>query len=107
MIQPMVRNGFITAETAASVNPAQVRSQQTTSQNSVRYFTDWALPQLDTLIDQTSEPIDVRTRLDPGMQVAADRAIRANAPDGTQGALVAIDRDGAVRAMVGGQDYVS
>jgi penicillin-binding protein 1A len=107
VLQTMVRNGFITADTAAAVNPAQVRIQQTTSQNSVRYFTDWALPQLDTLIDQTSEPIDVWTTLDPGMQVAADRAIRANAPDGTQGALVAIDRDGAVRAMVGGKDYVS
>jgi penicillin-binding protein 1A len=107
VLQTMVRNGFITPETAAAVNPAQVRIQQTTSQNSVRYFTDWALPQLDTLIDQTSEPIDVWTTLDPGMQGAADRAIRANAPDGTQGALVAIDRDGAVRAMVGGKDYVS
>src|SRR3954464_11423678 len=107
VLQTMVRNGFITPETAAAVNPAQVRIQQTTSQNSVRYFTDWALPQLDTLIDQTSEPIDVWTTLDPGMQVAADRAVRANAPDGTQGALVAMDRDGAVRAMVGGKDYVS
>jgi penicillin-binding protein 1A len=107
VLQTMVRNGFITADTAVAVNPAQVRIQETTSQNSVRYFTDWALPQLDTLIDQTSEPIDVWTTLDPGMQVAADRSIRANAPDGTQGALVAIDRDGAVRAMVGGKDYVS
>src|SRR5437868_1735522 len=107
VLQTMVRNGFITPETAAAVNPAEVRIQETTSQNSVRYFTDWALPQLDTLIDQTTEPIDVWTTLDPGMQVAADRAIRANAPDGTQGALVAIDRDGAVRAMVGGKDYVS
>ena len=107
VLQTMVRNGFITPETAASVNPAQVKIQETTNQNSVRYFTDWALPQLDTLIDQTSEPIDVWTTLDPGMQLAADKAIRANAPDGTQGALVAIDRDGAVRAMVGGKDYVS
>src|SRR5437868_5818707 len=107
VLQTMVRNGFITADTAAAINPAQVRIQETTSQNSVRYFTDWALPQLDTLIDQTSEPIDVWTTLDPGMQVAADRSIRANAPDGTQGALVAVDRDGAVRAMVGGKDYVS
>jgi penicillin-binding protein 1A len=107
VLQTMVKNGFITAGTAAAVNPAQVRIQQTTNQNSVRYFTDWALPQLDTLIDQTNEPIDVWTTLDPGMQVAADRSIRANAPDGTQGALVAIDRDGAVRAMIGGKDYVS
>ncbi|MFL6765188.1 MAG: transglycosylase domain-containing protein [Sphingomicrobium sp.] len=107
VLQTMVKNGFITADTAAQVNPAGVRIQETTNQNSVRYFTDWALPQLDTLIDQTTEPIDVWTTLDPGMQVAADRAIRANAPDETQGALVSMDRDGAVRAMVGGKDYVS
>ena len=102
----MVDNGFISAGAAASVDPATIRIQQTANQNSVRYFTDWALPQLDTLIDETSEPIDVWTTLDPGMQSAADRAIAANAPRGAQGALVAIDADGAVRAMVGGKDYV-
>jgi penicillin-binding protein 1A len=107
VLKTMVSNGFITAADAAAVDPAAVRIQQTTNQNSVRYFTDWALPQLDTLIDQTSDPIDVWTTLDPGMQVAADRAVRANAPDGAQGALVALDRDGAVRAMIGGKDYVS
>src|SRR3954449_6919878 len=107
VLETMARNGFITPATVAAANPAQVRIQETTNQNSVRYFTDWALPQLDQLIDQTTEPIDVWTTLDPGMQVAADKAIRANAPDGAQGALVAIDRDGAVRAMVGGKDYVS
>ena len=106
VLQTMAKNGFISSEAAASVDPASVRIQQTTNNNSVRYFTDWALPQLDTLIDETSDPIDVWTTLDPGMQVAADRAIAANAPPGAQGALVAIDRDGAVRAMVGGKDYV-
>ena len=107
VLKTMVANGFITAADAAAVDPASVRIQETTRQNSVRYFTDWALPQLDTLIDQTTEPIDVWTTLDPGMQVAADRAIRANAPDGAQGALVSLDRDGAVRAMIGGKDYVT
>jgi penicillin-binding protein 1A len=106
VIQTMVNNGFITSDTAAQVDPAAVKIQQTANNNSVRYFTDWALPQLDTLIDETSDPIDVWTTLDPGMQVAASNAIRANAPGGAQGALVAIDRDGAVRAMVGGKDYV-
>jgi len=106
VLQSMVDNGFIDAGDASSVDPAAVRIQQTTRQNSVRYFTDWALPQLDTLIDETSEPIDVWTTLSPSMQTAADRAIAANAPSGAQGALVAIDRDGAVRAMVGGKDYV-
>lgn len=76
-------------------------------QNSVRYFTDWALPQLEMLIDETQRPLEVWTTLDLNMQRAADTAIQANAPPGAQGALVAIDRDGAVRAMVGGTDYVS
>jgi penicillin-binding protein 1A len=106
VLNAMVENGFVSREAAQSVDPAEIRIEKTTNNNSVRYFTDWALPQLDQLIDQTSEPIDVWTTLDPGMQAAGDRAIRANAPDGTQGALVAIDRDGAVRAMVGGKDYV-
>jgi penicillin-binding protein 1A len=106
VLETMARNGFISPEVAAAANPADVRIQQTTTNNSVRYFTDWALPQLDQLIDQTQEPIDVWTTLDPTMQAAADRAIHANAPDGAQGALVSIDRDGAVRAMVGGKDYV-
>jgi penicillin-binding protein 1A len=102
----MVENGFLSAAAAASANPATIKLQPPPKQNSVRYFTDWALPQLDTLIDETSEPIEVWTTLDPGMQRAADRAIGANTPKGAQGALVAIDRDGAVRAMIGGRDYV-
>src|SRR4051812_42900820 len=106
VLQTMVKNGFISADTAAQVDMATVKIQQTTNNNSVRYFTDWALPQLDTLIDATSDPIDVWTTLDPAMQVAASNAIRTNAPAGAQGALVAVDRDGAVRAMVGGKDYV-
>ncbi|WP_310468504.1 PBP1A family penicillin-binding protein [Sphingomonas sp.] len=107
VLKSMVDNGFVSAAAAAAVDPAQIRLQPTTKRNSVRYFTDWALPQLDTLIDDTGEPIDVWTTLDAPMQAAADRAIAANTPKGAQGALVAIDRDGAVRAMVGGRDYVS
>jgi penicillin-binding protein 1A len=106
VLQTMAKNGFITADVAAAANPAEVRIEKQVTNNSVRYFTDWALPQLDQLIDQTTDPIDVWTTLDPAMQAAGDRAIHANAPDGAQGALVAIDRDGAVRAMVGGKDYV-
>src|SRR4029078_2260809 len=82
-------------------------NQTTPRQNSVRCFTDWAVPQLETLIDQSQDPIDVWTTLDPGMQAVADRALQANTPAGAQGALVAIDQDGAVRAMVGGKDYVA
>ena len=99
--------GTITSSVAQATDPAAVKLAPEPQQNSVRYFTDWALPQLETLIDETNAPIDVWTTLDLGMQRAADHAISANVPPGTQGALVSIDRDGAVRAMVGGTDYVT
>jgi penicillin-binding protein 1A len=103
----MRREGYVTAVEAASAEPADVALVPTPKQNSVRYFTDWVLPQLDTLIDETVEPIDVWTTLDLGMQRAGDQAINGNTPGGAQGALVSLDRDGAVRAMVGGRDYVT
>lgn len=107
VIQQMVRNGFITSSQAAAADPNDVRLAPAPRQNSVRYFTDWALPQLELLIDETERPLEVWTTLDPAMQRAADEAVRANAPAGAQGALVALDRDGSVRAMVGGTDYVT
>jgi len=107
VIETMQEAGKITAEQAAKADPASVKLAPEPKQNSVRYFTDWALAQLDELIDETGEPIDVWTTLDLSMQRAADAAIRVNAPGNAQGALVSMDRDGAVRAMVGGKDYVS
>jgi len=106
VIDLMRKNGGITAAEAAAARPTEVRLVPAPRQNSVRYFTDWVLPQLDTLIDESVAPIEVWTTLDPGMQRVADQAINANTPAGAQGALVALDRDGAVRAMVGGRDYV-
>lgn len=99
--------GMITATEAAGVKPADVKLAAESSQDSVRYFTDWILSQLNGLIDETEKPIDVWTTLDLKMQRAATTAIATNVPRGAQGALVSIDRDGAVKAMVGGTDYVS
>jgi penicillin-binding protein 1A len=107
VVEVMQDAGMITPAEAASVDLAGVRLAAETPQDSVRYFTDWILPQLDGLIDETEKPIDVWTTLDLTMQRAAASAISANAPSGAQGALVSIDRDGAVKAMVGGTDYIS
>jgi penicillin-binding protein 1A len=92
---------------AAALNVRRIPfAQAPERRTATRYFTDWILPQLDTFIDQEiTEPIEVWTTIDVGLQAQADRAIAANAPRGAQGALVALDRDGAVRAMVGGLDY--
>ncbi len=102
----MRQQGMISAS-EASVDPDTVHVREEEGQNSVRYFTDWALPQLDILLQHDSfEPIEVWTTIDLGMQRAATAAIKANTPKGAQGALVSMDRDGAILAMVGGTDYV-
>jgi penicillin-binding protein 1A len=98
--------GMISASEAA-VDPGTVHLKSEEGQNSVRYFTDWALPQLDLLLpDGNTEPIQVWTTIDLAMQNAATNAVTANVPKGAQGALVSMDRDGAILAMVGGTDYV-
>ncbi len=107
VLETMEDVGTITAEQRANANLADVKQAPEERQNSARYFTDWALPQLDLLLPDNDEPIEVWTTLDPGMQRAATASVAANAPKGAQGALVSLDRDGAVLAMVGGTDYVS
>jgi penicillin-binding protein 1A len=103
----MRENGTITDAQRASANAEAVKMAPEPPQNSVRYFTDWVLPQLETLVDEPSEPLEVWTTIDLPMQRAATAAIKAQTPKGTQSALVSLDRDGAVRAMVGGLDYVT
>ncbi len=107
VMEVLQANGTVTAEQAAGVDFGKIRFAAEAGQNSVRYFTDWALPQLDLLLQDSSEPIEVWTTLDLEMQRAATASILANSPAGAQGALVSMDRDGAVLAMVGGTDYVT
>ncbi|MXO59019.1 PBP1A family penicillin-binding protein [Altererythrobacter salegens] len=107
VLQLMREQGMI-SHSEASVDLDTVKIKGEGGQNSVRYFTDWALPQLDLLLPYDSyEPIEVWTTIDLGMQRAATAAIKANVPSGAQGAMVSLDRDGAILAMVGGTDYVA
>ncbi|MEM9310335.1 MAG: PBP1A family penicillin-binding protein [Pseudomonadota bacterium] len=105
VLRLMREQNYISAS-QANVDVDAVNLKQQAGQNSVRYFTDWALPQLDLLLPETYAPIEVWTTLDVGMQRAATTAVKSNAPQGSQGALVSLDSDGAILALVGGTDYV-
>ncbi len=107
VLRTMQDAGAVSAGEAAGVDFTAVKFAAEAGQNSVRYFTDWALPQLDLLVPENNEPIEVWTTLDPAMQHAATDAVAKNAPRDSQGALVSMDRDGGVLAMVGGTDYVT
>ena len=107
VLQTMQDAGTLSASEFAAIDLSKVTFAPEAGQNAVRYFTDWALPQLDLLVPENQEPIEVWTTLDIKMQQAASASVRANAPKGAQGALVSMDRDGGILAMVGGTDYVT
>jgi penicillin-binding protein 1A len=77
----------------------------------IRYFADWIADQVRDFAGASDHDLRVRTTLDMRMQAAAETAItdalnRNGLRDAvSQGALVAMTPDGAVRAMVGGRDY--
>ena len=106
VIAVMVEQGGITADEATAADPRLVRFAPQARAAGVRYFTDWVLAELENLTDEANEPLLVETTLNARLQVQAEAAVRAEAPRGAQGALVALARDGGVKAMVGGTDYV-
>ena len=106
VLQVMREKGDIAPGTNAAARLAALRFAPQLQANDVRYFTDWALQQLDQLTDEQVAPLVVTTTLVPRDEAAAQAAIASDTPAGAQGALVAMSKDGAVRAMVGGRDYV-
>src|SRR6478752_534051 len=77
----------------------------------VNYVADWIGEVLDDLVGQIEQNITVETTIDPKLQGVAEAAIidelaaKSVKFNVTQGALVAMTPDGAVRAMVGGRNY--
>ena len=77
----------------------------------VNYVADWIGEVLDDLVGQIDQNIVVETTIDPKLQSVAEAAIidelaaKSVKFNVTQGALVAMTPDGAVRAMVGGRNY--
>lgn len=72
------------------------------------YFIDYVRPQIEVLAaDRPTGAIDVHTTLDPKLQALATASLEKNIGGKTQGAIVTLDTDGAVRALVGGKDYAA
>ncbi len=77
----------------------------------VNYVADWIGEVLDDLIGQIDQSVVVETSIDPRLQAVAEAAVidelaaKSVKFNVSQGALVAMAPDGAVRAMVGGRNY--
>jgi penicillin-binding protein 1A len=77
----------------------------------VNYVADWIGEVLDDLVGQIDQNIVVETSIDPKLQSIAEAAVidelaaKSVKFNVSQGALVAMTPNGAVRAMVGGRNY--
>ncbi len=111
VIAAMEQEGFI-AETTAKVAlalPAHAVHDQRSG--SINYAADYIVDVLADTIGAIDEDIVVTTTLNSGLQTAAEKAVTEELDHKgvkfgvTQGALIAMDPDGQIKALVGGRNY--
>jgi penicillin-binding protein 1A len=98
-----------TQEKTALASPATV--SRPGGAGTANYAADYVMDVLDDFIGTVEDDIVVMTTIDLGMQRAAEASLIAELTEQgpkfevTQGALVSIRPDGAVKALVGGKNY--
>ncbi|MBX3512308.1 MAG: penicillin-binding protein 1A [Xanthobacteraceae bacterium] len=110
VLAAMEEAGFITPEMKkiAQARPPKIANNRTGSSG---YVADWVMDALNDYVGQFDVDITVQTTIDANLQAAAERALADEiAQKGekygvSQGAIVAMDPNGAVRALVGGVNY--
>lgn len=112
VINAMVEAEFLSpaeAELAKRTPPAR----PTAAARRARHFTDWIMAQVRDYLGGIDRDLRIKTTLDPTIQAVAEQEVgillEASGPqrDASQAAVVSLDPGGAVRAMVGGRDYVT
>jgi penicillin-binding protein 1A len=110
VLNEMVDAGVITPEQRTAAVTEPVRVSRTLATQHAQYFVDWLDKQIRELVGDPTEDMVVETTLDLTLQTQAERSVRRildrDASKGVQqAALVALDGDGRVRAMIGGASY--
>ena len=111
VLAAMAESKFITeAQAQASIAHPAI-SVKPAGAGTINYVADWIGEVLDDLVGQIEQSIVVETTIDPKLQSVAEAVVidelaaKSAKFNVTQGALVAMSADGAVRAMVGGRNY--
>ena len=110
VLNEMEATGVITADERAQAVLEPVRVSRTLATQHAQYFIDWLDKEIRGLVGEPTEDMVVETTLDLTIQTSAERAVRRildrdESRGVQQAALVALDGDGRVRAMIGGASY--
>ena len=111
VLRLMQEQGRIGAEDAAAARAAPATLSQAAESRTGGAFADWLMTTgPDFLTTDTTEDVVIRTTLDQRIQAAAEGALarvfeeRVSPGSEAEAAIVVMDADGAVRAMVGGRE---
>ncbi|MGZ8407990.1 MAG: transglycosylase domain-containing protein, partial [Caulobacteraceae bacterium] len=109
VLNEMVKTKHITREERDAAFKAPVKISAVLASQRAQYFVDWIDSQVRALVGQPEQDLVVETTLDLPIQAAAERALSSGVANAgqkvQQGALVALDGEGRVRALVGGRNY--
>ena len=111
VLQAMAEEKYITREQANTAFRVQPPSPAPKPQGAVGYVADWVMDQLDGLVGVYDEDLVVETTIDPKLEASAEKALqdgiaKRGAKLGvSQGVVVSLAPDGAVKALVGGKNY--
>lgn len=104
VLQEMVRQNFITLDTARKAAKELKPANAKNDKNIYRYWTDFVKDEVESRIGSITKDLYVYTTMDTKLQSRVAATLSANIGE-YQGAIVAIARDGAIESMVGGDDY--
>ncbi len=103
--QAMVDAGYITQDAKNALRPARLDVQNAPESVSGTYFADWVLPEARDRAGAVYGAQEIVTTLDSRLQKQAEGAVRRAPLGKAQIAIVAMQPDGTVVAMVGGKNY--
>ncbi|MBQ6736583.1 MAG: transglycosylase domain-containing protein [Alphaproteobacteria bacterium] len=104
VLAEMVRQGYIDINTARAAAAELAPAAGAPDTNLYRYWTDFVTDELKSQIGIMDTDVYVYTTLDTKLQNKITR-VMPEYLGAYQGAAVALNRNGAIRAMVGGADY--
>ncbi|WP_244560319.1 PBP1A family penicillin-binding protein [Bosea sp. TND4EK4] len=111
VIAAMADQGFITQDAAKTALTAPAEVPERIGAGSVNYAADYVMDVLDDFIGAVDGDVTVLTTIDSRLQASAETTlVDALSAQGaklhaSQGAVVSLAPDGALRALIGGRDY--
>ncbi|HEY5364339.1 MAG TPA: PBP1A family penicillin-binding protein [Aestuariivirga sp.] len=111
VIAAMQDQGFLSPIDALDATNEETNARPAVSHSQRQYAVDWIDSQLSQLVKDYDQSIIIETSIDPAIQANAENSLAGRLKASgeklsvSQGAVVVMDNQGAVLALVGGKSY--